>query len=1334
MVQGYPLPVAALVRRARNAKSPKERHDTAFYAWEASIRIAAAAAPPDDTSSLEMPSLGQWVAALLVADVILDANAALASYALLTEIGHGKGSRPRSVGARRLLDAVPSYRNQVLGHGSVRSPEFYDRAAATLLAGLDACWERAVFLPADARLVWIESIEVTSERRRKLRALTLAGLASSILVLDRDDDDVVPQRIYLYHGDRLRSLHPWMLYQDADLRERVLFFNGRGRTSAFLDYVSGEVLKAKPLADAFPGIEREVDALFATRRLTRAATRVPADPDQFGDYRILGELGQGGMGIVYLARQESLGRYVALKMLPPSATEDATAVARFQREIRALSRCDHPNVIKILASGEAQGRLYYAMELIQGADLAQVARALASAPDFSEALSSASERVRSAKEQVFKHVPVMSRRTLRLDARDRDRTLAALFADAARGLQHLHEQGVIHRDLKPSNLMVTESDHRIVIMDLGLATVGDASRTLTRDKSTVIGTLRYLPPEQLQRGLLRLDARADVYSLGVTLYELLTDRPFHAGETEAELIHQVLHATPPAPRRVRASIPRDLSLIVAKATDKDPARRYVSAEAFAQDLDAFGRGQPVVARPPTFGYLMQLIVRRHRALAAVIALSIALVVGGTAWFIAQLDASRRVAEREAEIAREQRARADESRYAADMRVSQRAAEEGNYGAVRAALARYVPGPGDPDLRGFEWSYLVGQLAGDSRATFTGHGAEVRGVAFSPDGRTLATVGVDATLRLHDPHARRELRSVALDGPGALSVAFSPDGRSLAVATGNWSTPTVAGKVLVFDAATLELQLTLVGHTRAVNSVTFSPDGRLLASGAEDNTAMVWELARGEDQVPRKLAGHTIGLNVVAFAGARVLVGASGDGHLQAWDVTTGAILFDRVIDISGLPAMSVTTDGALVAAAARDGVVHVWDTATWTERACVRTAQGVINAVAFSADGRLLVTGGSNSTLVLWTTDGWTQRRLLKGHRDMVFATAFAPDGTALASGSTDTTVKLWDPRMETSRDQIVVEGSVTGLALAPDGRTVAVALGPAQIGRPAAPAPLALLVDVETRGRRLELTGHTGSLTGIAVSPTGERIATSSTDRTAILWEPLGRQVAVLGHGDAVAAVAFSPDGRTLATACRDQLIRLWDAGTGALLATLVGHGGGVRAVTFSPDGTLLASASSDRTVRLWDVAARTEVATLAGYHGAINAVAFSPDSAQLATGGKDRVVRVWSVAARRLEPGDARELRARDAAVNAIAYSPDGRTLAATTQDSTVALWNVVTGLEVGVLERHDGGVLSAAFSASGTVLVTGGNDHTIVVYKVASGEELAAFEDLSAGWSSP
>ncbi|MGC4120187.1 MAG: hypothetical protein QM765_37520 [Myxococcales bacterium] len=259
-----PLPIAELLRRARNAKSPKERHDSAYFGWEASIRLAVSARPPRDASALAMASIGHWAAAAQVGDLALAAPALLTVYRLFCEVGQGRASTPATVGARALLDALPAYRNQVMGHGSLRASSFYDEAAAKLIDGLSAAWEQGVFWAQGARMVYVDTIEIAEGGERRARVLDLSGEAAQAeRSPETVPDHVLPRRVYLREVGQLSPVHPWLLFREDGLRERVLFFNGRHRSGAhYLDYVSGESLRGKELSEASPGIEEALLRLF----------------------------------------------------------------------------------------------------------------------------------------------------------------------------------------------------------------------------------------------------------------------------------------------------------------------------------------------------------------------------------------------------------------------------------------------------------------------------------------------------------------------------------------------------------------------------------------------------------------------------------------------------------------------------------------------------------------------------------------------------------------------------------------------------------------------------------------------------------------------------------------------------------------------------------------------------------------------------------------------------------------------------------------------------------------------------------------------------------------
>jgi len=427
------------------------------------------------------------------------------------------------------------------------------------------------------RLAFAEDVEINIRGEARVRWMDLTGTTAMRRPSPEGEavrGKVAAGRLYLeVPGGEHLPLHPFLHYRAGEILDRVYFLS-RGPAAAggirFLCFLTGEfcVPGRDPDADALVEDLKEFlswstgaeitssgfDELVAGARAdARARGEVACEGREprgtvLGDFEILGELGRGGMAVVYLAQQMSLDRPVALKLLPPAFGGDPVALARFKQEVRSLSRCDHPNVVKILSSGEAQGTHYYAMEFIDGGDLGAIEKELERfSSDGLEALreelfnflassvGSVPGGDRDAGLPVVQKLPARPVEGLR-EGRDISFRLAAVIRDAARGVQHIHDHGIVHRDLKPQNIMVTRSDHRPVVMDLGLAKVSDATRSLTLDAVRILGTLRYMPPEQLQRHLLDVDARADVYALGAVLYELVCLRPMLDGDSEERRI------------------------------------------------------------------------------------------------------------------------------------------------------------------------------------------------------------------------------------------------------------------------------------------------------------------------------------------------------------------------------------------------------------------------------------------------------------------------------------------------------------------------------------------------------------------------------------------------------------------------------------------------------------------------------------------------------------------------------------------------------------------------------------------------------------------------------
>ncbi|HET9257484.1 MAG TPA: TIR domain-containing protein [Pseudonocardiaceae bacterium] len=568
------------------------------------------------------------------------------------------------------------------------------------------------------------------------------------------------------------------------------------------------------------------------------------------------------------------------------------------------------------------------------------------------------------------------------------------------------------------------------------------------------------------------------------------------------------------------------------------------------------------------------------------------------------------------------------------------------------------------------------------STLTGHASYVPSVAFSPDGTTLATVSDDGTSQLWDIHdPRRPSLLGVLTGDVGYSVAFSPDGHILA--TGS-SKGRAARLWDIRDPRQPSLLATLTGHTAEVSSVAFSPDGRTLATaGDEDRTARLWDIR--DPRQPSLLAtltGHTGGVSSVAFSpdGHTLATASYGDRTARLWDVHDlhqPSLLATIAGYTGGVSSVAFSPDGHTLATASQDTTVRLWEVSDPRQPSPLSPLTGHTNlvySVAFSSDGHTLASGSYDGTARLWDLPG----PIVEGHTDTVSAVAFSPDGHALASASYDKTTRLWDvrdPRQPSPLASLTdPTGGVNSVAFSPDGRTLATASYDKttrlwEIRDPRQPSLLATL------------TGHTRELSSVAFSPDGHTLATASQDTTVRLWDirnprqpnPLS---SLTGHTTLVYAMTFSPDGHILATADHDGAARLWnvrDPGRPSTLATLGGHAGSVNSVAFSPDGRTLATASADDTVRLWDVRDPRQprlISTLTGHTSGVNGVAFSPDGHTVATASADNTVRLWDVQDLP-HSSPLATLTGHTSNVKSVAFSPDGHTLGSASADGTARLW---------------------------------------------------------------
>ncbi|GKZ85256.1 hypothetical protein AnigIFM56816_011022 [Aspergillus niger] len=442
---------------------------------------------------------------------------------------------------------------------------------------------------------------------------------------------------------------------------------------------------------------------------------------------------------------------------------------------------------------------------------------------------------------------------------------------------------------------------------------------------------------------------------------------------------------------------------------------------------------------------------------------------------------------------------------------------------------------------------VAQSWSSNLQTFEGHSGPVRSVAFSPDGRTLASGSSDDKIKLWDTATGVEQRTLTGHSSWVWSVAFSPDGRTLASGADDKT-------IKLWNTATGIEQYTLTGHSSSVRSVIFSPDGCMLASGADDKTIKLWDTATGVEQ--RTLTGHSSTVWSVAFSpDSRMLVSGSSDDNIKLWNTVTGVEQSTLTGHFSSVRSVAFSPDGRTLASGSSDNRVKLWDTTTGVNQRTLTGHSSTVWSVAFSPDGRTLASGAHDKTIKLWDTATGVEQRTFTGHSSTVWSVAFSPDSRTLVSGSSDDNIKLWD--------------TATGVEYC-------------------------------------RLTGHSSSVRSVAFSPDGCTLASGADDKIIKLWNTATgiEQRTLTGHTSTVWSVAFSPDGRILASGSSDDKIKLWDTATGVEQRTLTGHSSTVRSVVFSADGCTLASGAYDKTIKLWDTATGVEKRTLTGHSSSVNSV----------------------------------------------------------------------------------------------------------------------------------
>ena len=1039
----------------------------------------------------------------------------------------------------------------------------------------------------------------------------------------------------------------------------------------------------QPADNAAPSPQGDDPTLPPAGEPTEAPTLAPTETPgaaigtmvrYFGDYELLDEIARGGMGVVYKARQVSLNRIVALKMILAGQLAGEEDVQRFHAEAEAAANLDHPGIVPIFEVGEHEGQHYFSMGFVEG--------------------NSLSAKVADG--------PLPPKKA------------AEYTKKVAEAVAYAHEHGVIHRDLKPANVLLDANDQPKVT-DFGLAKKVEGDEGLTAT-GQILGTPGYMPPEQASGKIDEVTETADIYSLGAILYNLLTARPPFQADNPLDTLMQVLEQEPVSPGQLNRNVPQDLETICLKCLEKDRQRRYASVPELGEELQRFLSGEPIHARPISPTARAWRWCKRKPFLAGFWAIAtmllLTLSIGGPWLAILQT----RYAEQQTAFAKKQlklRREARHNLYGAHLQLMQNAWDEAKVTRLVALLELHLPAKDEPDLRGFEWYYFQ-RLCSSHLLELEGHESIVTSVAFSPDATRIVSGSKDKTLKLWDAMTGQELRTLEGHVGGVSSVAFSPDGQRIVSGSHDQT-------LKVWHAETGQDILTLKGHENMVNTVAFSPDGKRIASGSNDRTVKVWDLEAGNETL--SLNGHSRPVQSVSFSpdGNRIV---SSDGGIKLWDARTGQET-DAISSVRISPGdrgVVFSPDGKQIASAEYMSIyVRNADTKQETRTTRTRTGRSVKHTgnpttVAFSPDGARIVAGCSDNTIVMWHV-ATGKKRILKGHDFRVTSVAFGPKGRRFASGSCDKTVKLWDADVSQgpiafsvrSEERAVIAfagdgtqvfsglGSVT---FSPDGARLALGVGERKRGQ-------VKVLDAESGQEIYALKGHEGLVSSVAFRPDGERIASGSHDTTILIWDAATREAihALRGHTSVVSSVAFSRDGKRVVSGSFDKTIRVWQADTGEEKLKLEGHIGSVHGVAFSPDGQRIVSGGKDGSVMIWDSDTGREIRTMKGHGLPVTTVALSPDGKKVVSGSVDTTVKVWEVSTGRL----THTLRGHGSPVTSVTFNLDGRRIASGSLDQSVKLWDAETGQEVLGLkgdEGRTGGVTRVGFSPNGKRIVAAAN----------------------------